>query len=444
VYDAVSIEERNRPTVSLVNEGFFNDAESASRSQGMPGLRYITTKVPCESSIMADIEAGVDPVIDKIITTLTNPLTAEEKAPIRKEPDNPPRIIFKGKLEEVNRFFYQRGWTDGLPIIPPTEEAVKEMLTGSDYPPDHLLGKLQSRMGKATVEKIAINAVMAGCLPTYLPVLIAGTINLIESEPGFSGYTTFGFSTGSWAPFWAINGPIRNEINLNNSSGALSPGNIANATIGRAMGLIVKNIGGVRKGVEDMGTMGNPMKYTCVISENEEASPWEPLHIELGCKKEDSTITLSFPNSYCQHIPYSADADGILRSIVDNMPRGMRYNILITPAHAKNLFREGYTKEKVKKYIVDHKMVTTARMQAILVNTSQQTGKGSETELVPLIGNPNFIHIIVGGGPGAFIAHLTGGGATPGKKEIQKIELPKNWVKLVAKYKNVLPDYAKY
>jgi hypothetical protein len=193
-----------------------------------------------------------------------------------------------------------------------------------------------------------------------------------------------------------------------------------------------------------MGTMGDPMKYTCVISENEEASPWEPLHVELGYKKEDSTITLSFPNCYCQHIPYTADADGILRSIVDNIPRGMRYNIVITPTHAKNLFREGYDKAKVKKYIVEHKLVSTARMQAILVNTAQQTGKGSEKEMVPLIQDPRFIRIIVGGGPGAFIAHLSGGGATPGKKEIQKIELPKNWAKLIAKYKNVVPNYAKY
>ena len=169
------------------------------------------------------------------------------------------------------------------------------MLTGTDLPADRLLGKLQSRNGKATIEKIAINAVMAGALPTYLPVIIAGTINLLESEAGFNGYTTYGFSTGSWAPFWIINGPIRSQLNINNGSGAFSPGNIANAAIGRAMGLIVKNIGGVRKGIEDMGVMGNPMKYTMVIAENEEESPWEPLHVEMGYKKEDSTICLSFP-----------------------------------------------------------------------------------------------------------------------------------------------------
>jgi hypothetical protein len=229
----------------LANYGFANDAESASRGKGMPRVRVVATKVPCESTVIGDIEAGIDEAWNDIISALTRPLSAEEKSPKVEVIKEPTRIIFKGSLEEVNRFFYRRGWTDGFPIIPPTEEAVAEMLTGTDLPADHLLGKLQSRLGKATVEKIAINAVMAGALPTYLPVLIAATINLLESEPGFNGYTTYGFSTGSWAPFWIINGPIRNQLNINNSSGAFSPGNIANATIGRAMGLIIKNIGGV-------------------------------------------------------------------------------------------------------------------------------------------------------------------------------------------------------
>jgi len=449
VYDSVSIEERKKPTVSLVNKGFLNDTESASRAKGMPYLRHVATNVPCESSIMSDIEGGIDEVMDEIIDALTRPLTDEERSPKQKEPEKPARIIFKGSLEDVNRFFYKRGWSDGFPIIPPTEEAVAEMLTGTDLPPDHFLGKLQSRYGKVTIEKIAINAVMAGCLPTYMPVLIAATVNLLESEAGFNGYTTYGFSTGSWAPFWIINGPIRDQININNSSGALSPGNIANTTIGRAIGLIIKNIGGVRKGVEDMGTIGNPMKYTLVISENEEESPFEPLHVESGYEKENSTITVSFPNGYLQHIPYTSDADGILRAIVDHMPRGMRYNLIITPAHAKNLLREGYDKEKTKKYIIDNKLVSRKHMAAFAgMGPVKEQGLNDnpvhETEMVPLIDDIRFIRIIVAGGPGAWIAHLTGGGATPGKKEIQKIELPKNWDKLVAKYKNVVPKYARY
>ena len=450
MYDSIVIEGRNKPTVTLVNNGFVNDTESASRGKGMPVLRYIPTSVPCEASIMEDIEAGVDEAFEAMVTALTKPLTEEEKSPKPKEIEKLTRIIFKGNLEEVNRFFYQRGWTDGLPILPPTEEAVADMLTGTDLSPDHLLGKLESRLGKATIEKIAINAVMAGALPTYMPVLIAGTKLLLESERGFMGYTTFGFSTGSWAPFWIINGPVRNEINVNNSSGAFSPGNIANSAIGRAMGLIIKNIGGVRKGVEDMGVMGNPMKYSMVIAENEEDSPWEPLHVEYGYKKEESTITLSFPQTYLQHWPYSADAEGLLRAVIDNIPRGMRYTFIFTPPHAKNLAREGWTKEDIKEFISEYARIPGSRFKDMPAIGGSRSGlyKGKisarDTDTVALIRDSRFIRIIVAGGPGAFIAHAVGGGATPGMKQTQKIELPKNWDKLVKKYKNIVPTYAKY
>jgi len=449
VYDAVSIEDRQKPVIMLANYGFANDAESASRSKGMPGVRVVSTKVPCESTVSADIEAGLDGSWDDIITALTKPLTTEEKNPRVEKTETPARIVFQGSLEEVNRFFYRRGWTDGLPIIPPTEEAVQEMLLGTDLAPDYLLGQLQSRLGKATVEKVAINAVMAGALPTYMPVLIAATIDLLESEQGFNGYTTYGFSTGSWSPFWIISGPIRQQLNINSGSGSFSPGNIANAAIGRAMGLIIKNIGGVRKGIEDMGVMGNPMKYTMVIAENEEESPWEPLHVEYGLKKEDSAISLNFPQTYLQHYPPGSDATSILQSVIDNITRGMRYTIVFNPSTAKNLAREGYNKEKIKQYIVEKKLVSAAQIKAqlgavVIPESGLQQSSRNTAEMVPLIKDPRLIRVIVGGGPGAFVAHLIGGGATPGKKEIQKIELPKNWDKLVDKYKNVVPIYAKY
>ena len=442
MYDAAAVETRGKPVVVLANTGFVNDAESASRAKGFPGIRVVPTTVPCEGTIKEDIEGGIDRAMDAIVDAILKPLSPQETSPKAKEPENPARIIFKGSLQDVNRFYYQRGWTDGLPIIPPTEEAVAEMLQGTDLPPDHLLGKLQSRGGKATIEKIAINAVMAGCLPTYLPVLIAGTIDLLESEQGFHGYTTFGFSTGSWSPFWIINGPIRKQINVNNSSGALSPGNIANAAIGRAMGLIIKNIGGVRKGVEDMGVMGNPMKYTMVISENEEDSPWEPLHVQYGYQPEDSTIRVSFPNSYVQAIPFHAEADGILDAIVASTLFGMRYTYIITPTHAKNLVRAGYSKQKAKEYIAEHKNAQTPNfIETMTGNNPLPPGRPS---LRRMIQDSSLIDIIVAGGPGAFMALITGGGATPGRKEIQKIDLPKNWDALVKKYKNIVPTYAKY
>ena len=195
-----------------MNQGFANDADSARRGKGLPGLRFLPTAVPCEATLLFDIDKAVDDVLDAIVAALTAPLTEEEAAPRNKVAATPERIIFEGNIEAVNRHFYMNGWTDGLPIIPPTEDAVATMLTGTDLPRDYLLGHLVSRLGKATVEKIAINAVMAGALPIYMPVLIAATQLLIGSEPGFLGFGTFGFSTGSWAPFWIINGPVREEL----------------------------------------------------------------------------------------------------------------------------------------------------------------------------------------------------------------------------------------
>ena len=157
MYETIFVEERNKPTVTLAFEYFANDARSAASSKGMPGIRVVFESIVSECTDIEEIEAGITAVMDGIFTALTDPLTEEEKSPGPKELEEPARIVFKGNLEEVNRFFYQRGWTDGLPVTPPTEEAVAEMLTGTDLPAEHLVAKLEPRLGKATVEKIAIS-----------------------------------------------------------------------------------------------------------------------------------------------------------------------------------------------------------------------------------------------------------------------------------------------
>ena len=136
MYDTIEIENLNVPAVAIVNKDFIQNAKSAARAKGMPGLRIVKETIPCECMLQGEIEAGVSSVIDDIVDALTRPLTDEEEHPKQKEAEEQQQRIFKGGLEEVNRFFYKRGWTDGLPIIPPTEEAVEEMLTGTDLPPD--------------------------------------------------------------------------------------------------------------------------------------------------------------------------------------------------------------------------------------------------------------------------------------------------------------------
>ncbi len=394
----------------------------------MPGIRIVGESVACESTVESEIEEGVAAAMKDVVDALTKPLTAEEKSP-KPQTSKTPRVAFKGSLQDVNRFYYRKGWTDGLPIIPPTEEAVAEMMTGTDLPRDHIVATLIPRKGKATVEKIAVNAVMAGALPTYMPVLIAAVQSLADPRTRFD---TFEVSTGSWAPFFAINGRIRNDIHINSGSGALSPGDIANAAIGRAVGLIVKNIGGARKAVEDMGVIGNPGKYSLVIGEDEEASPWEPLSVERGFAKDDNTVTVFFPNTFIQTVPVGTDAQGILTTLSDMVSSAMSSVILI-PSWARVLSNEGYTRQKVKEYLAAH------------INPGSTTGL-PDSSGPPKVDLNSSLMIVVAGGPGSFIALLRSAGPGFFNNELvtKKIELPKNWDKLVAKYKNIKPVYERY
>ena len=412
----------------LANNGFVADAQSAASSKGMPGIRIVGESVACESTVKSEIEEGIAAAMKDVIESLTRPLTPEEKSPTQQT-GKTPRVAFKGNIQEVNQFYYRRGWTDGLPIIPPTEEAVAEMLTGTDLPPDHIVAKIIPRKGKATIEKIAINAVMAGALPTHMPVLIATVQALDDPKTRFD---TFEVSTGSWAPFLAVNGPIRNEININCSSGALSPGDIANAAIGRAVGLIVKNIGGARKAIEDMGVIGNPGKYSLVIGEHEEESPWEPLSVERGFNKEDSTVTIFFPNTFIQAVPVGTDAKGILDTL-SGMVSSTMSSLILIPSWARVLSSEGWTKQKVREYLAEK------------ASPGGTTGlPGAKSPQRPDLDKS--LMILVAGGSGSFIALLRSAG--PGFFEnsfvTKKIELPKDWDKLVAKYKNLMPNYEKY
>ena len=166
IYNTIFAEDHGKSAVALVHKGFMNDARATAAIRGMPGLRVVAESVPPESTVMKHIEGWVDEAMPPIVAALSQPLSPEEQNPQRVfEPV--PRVALTGTLDEVNRYFYEQGWTDGLPIIPPTEAKVAEMLQGTDLPRDDVIGKLIPRQGKVTVEKVAINAVMAVALPKY-------------------------------------------------------------------------------------------------------------------------------------------------------------------------------------------------------------------------------------------------------------------------------------
>ncbi|OGO40101.1 MAG: hypothetical protein A2147_05345 [Chloroflexi bacterium RBG_16_57_8] len=438
MYDTIFAEAQNRPAALLIYKYFVNDAQSAASSRGLPGVRLVPESIVSECSVNEEIEAGVDSILDDLIGALTRPLTGEEKVPKLREQARP-GIVFKGTVGEVNRFFYQRGWTDGLPILPPTEEAVAEMLTGTDLPRDHVIAELEPRRGKATIECVAINAVMAGALPTYMPVLIAGVKTLATNPMA----DVWAVSTGSWAPLWIINGPVRNDLRINNSYGVMSPGEMANAAIGRALALITRNIRGVRRHIEDMGVLGNPAKYSSVVAENEEESPWEPLHVERGLKREDSAITVWFPHCYQQLSSYGTDDKGILATITCNIAPGRfgQLGVMMTPVNAQALAKRGWSKANMKKHIVDNAEVP---WRCHPRSYSEASPSHQPEEVVPIFpANPNQpppIQVFVAGGQGSWTGLFSGGGTLT----TTRVELPPNWEKLVARYKNIAPTYVRY
>jgi hypothetical protein len=419
LYDTIFVEQHHKPAVALVNEGFVHDARSAAAGKGMPSARFVTQTVPCECTVTEKIEAGVRQAMGDVIAALTLPLKPEEQAPPPRPTEVTRGSVFSGDLLEVQKFFYKRGWTDGLPILPPTREAVDEMLTGTDLPPDCIVGKMLPRLGKVTVEKIAINAVMAGALPTAMPLLIASVEAVLDP---LSSFGIFEVSTGSWAPFYIFNGPIRDQLRINGSTGALSPGDMANASIGRAMGLIVKNLGGARKAVEDMGVLGNPAKYAMVLAENEESSPWEPHHVQYGFARDDNCVTVSFPNSYVQIVPRGTDAIGIIDTVKERLgTRWRQLTLLVCPSHAQTLADAGWTPHK-------------------LIQELSSTRPDPPSTGIGRLSGPEAARVVVAGGPGAWIGLVTG----VGRWVSRPITLPNNWEKLTRKYRDYVPNYLRY
>ncbi|ETW94346.1 MAG: hypothetical protein ETSY1_35235 [Candidatus Entotheonella factor] len=198
-------------------------------------------------------------------------------------------IELSDDFEAFNDYAMAQGWSDGLPLIPPTEARVERMLQGYERTSGSVIAHLPVEEAPCTVEKLAINAVMAGCKPSYMPLLIA-TVQAVV-DPAFN-LTAIQATTNPVTPMIIVNGPIRQQLGINSGYGCFGPGWQANATIGRALRLLLINVGGAVPGVQDMSVMGQPGKYTMCVGENEEESPWEPLHVERGLQPRQSAVTV--------------------------------------------------------------------------------------------------------------------------------------------------------
>ena len=340
------------PTVAVHTDMFQRVVRSVAQVEGMPGLRQVFVPQPIMGKTAEQLRAYVDgrdpvtgkPVMQEIVEGLTRPFADDELGPLEFERATP-RLIGPDTEDDLHRLFLDNRWTDMLPVVLPTPERVAAMLAGTRRRPDEVVGRMRSTHFREfwayTVETVAVNAVMAGARPEYFPVILALAA---------TGVTARSSSSSAMAAMAVVNGPIRHDIGMNAGIGAMGPYNHANATIGRAYGLLSQNgQGGSVPGLSYMGNQGNAYAYSSLtFAENEERSPWEPFHAQHGCKPDESAVSV-FSGVRATSFTLGLRARH-WREHVRNLLRGLDPNgpptLLLDPIAARQFVdRGGFTKK---------------------------------------------------------------------------------------------------
>lgn len=315
--------------------------------------------------------------------------------------------------ESVYAEFVRREWCDGLPIVPPTPERVEAMLAGARAQPRETLGLMPPLWRECTLEKLAVNAVMAGCEPAYFPVVVAAVQVMLE--PAFNLYGVQA-TTHPVAPLCVVSGPGARDIGVHAGSGLFGPGFRANATIGRALRLILMNVGGAWPGRADMATQGSPAKFSYVIAEREDVTPWEPLHVALGFRAGQGVVTVfggEAPHNVNDHV--STTAVGILNNVADvattlgsNVGWYLSQSqllVVLGPEHAATIAADGFSRSDVQRFVFEHARLPLSRMKLSgmwgMHDWPQWMSKVTdETARLPRVPSPEDVLVMVAGGSG--------------------------------------------
>lgn len=319
-------------------------------------------------------------------------------------------------LEAINKLYRERGWSDGLPIVPPTIERVDRMLQQTSRGRDEVVARLAPGFGKATVERIAINAVLAGCNPEALPVLIAATEAVTDPCFNLQGIQT---TTNPVAIWLILNGPLALQLGVNATFNCIGQGTWANATMGRALRLILQNIGGALPAEMDRATHGQPAKFTFCCAENEAENPWQPLHVERGFAPEQSTVTVVGTEGTMNMNTHAKGALELARVIAETMvhPPSNEYVhggepwLLLSPEHAAVFKRGGLSKAALKRDLWERSKMPAGRLSAkelerARASRTEELGELTATTLLPISPQPEGIQIIVAGGPGTHSVYI--------------------------------------
>jgi len=441
------------PTVVVTTTGFSTLARLTGKSGGVEDLAIAEYPGPLGIHDTAQITTNIETVlVDRIVAKLTRASVGHVSASAGKR--DPRDIACTGTPEEVSRFFDKNEWSDGLPIVPPTVESIERFLEFTDRGADDTVAILQSANLRATPWNIAVNAVMAGCCPEHMPLLLAAVEGLGDERCSLNN---IGSSSGIF-PFVLINGPIVDQLGI--QSGAQLVSRPPNSAIGRAIGLIVRNIAGFRPGSSYMGTFGYPLAIA--LAERAEQSPWEPFHVEQGYDRNENTVTVGVTNNWgSSPAPYDrpgqSGADTALellsREITNktrlfNFPaRGpnaekVMITLLLSPPVAKILAVAGYSKRDVKRHLYENTKMTLRDFDWISKYTSisgitarerveegvfPHEFAGASEDMVRILSSPDILHVIVCGDPRRNRMMVMEGGHTqPTTKPIKLPVLRKN------------------
>lgn len=372
-------------------------------------MPFVKILHPMATAAPEVVSSQVQETISEITRALQAPGSKKQELSLSGEDDE--FIELRGGVEELNELFHERGWTDGLPIIPPTEENVGAILSQSPYPKQNNLGLLPPTMKPATVEKLAVNSVMAGCAPAFFPVVLAAMEALLDDDSGLYSMQT---ATNATAPLLIVNGPVISSLCLNAGANLFGPGFRANATIGRAIRLILLNVGGEIPGITDPATHGQPGKYTFCIAEAEDESPWEPLHVEYGYGKEQSVVTVIGTGGPHNIFTYGCRTAGEILDTFVGALCGLGHNnilfptgplFVVSPEHASTLAKDGVSKQDVKQYLFEKSRIPLSRFaegtrRGILERRSRWFKVAGDPDHIGIADYPEDIRIVVAGGPG--------------------------------------------
>src|SRR5947209_16234171 len=324
-------------------------------------------------------------------------------------------------VADAIEFCFQQGWTDGLPVVPPTPDRVSAMLAAARLEAQQQVAFITNRAVSVTAEKVAINAVMAGCKPEYMPLVVAAVEGIGDPQWSYHGPGT---STGGAAVLMIVNGPIARELEINAGDNLFGPGWRANLTIGRALRLVMRNVCGSLPGLLDRGTLGHPGKVSYVIAENEADSPWTPLHVERGFRPEQSTVTVvasDAPHQFYNQL--SNTAEGVLTTLADDMRISgtvmgqSTYVVVLAGEHMRTIAADGWDKKRIRQFLFD----ATQNSYAHLKRTGRMTGdvaQGDEQKMRPLTELENILIVAAGGRAGAFSCFIPGWGSAKSSQAV--------------------------